>query len=261
MKSLLLIQEKKFYHEKLIKFTNDSKLTWKIINKLIKNNDYSSIDFKFNIEGNIETDPLTLVNKFNEFFSTIGANLSAQIVYRQQNYTDYLKGSYPNSFILFPTDTQEIVSVVSDLPNKKRAGMDEITMEIMKRSINIIAEPLVKIFNVSFETGLIPNALKVAKVCPIHKDGSKNEFENYRPISLLQSFSKIIEKLVYIRLYSYLKQNQILNSAQYGFREKRSTAMALLDFYKISTAIDNKKYSIGIFIDLRKAFDTIDHII
>jgi hypothetical protein len=260
LKSLLLTQERKYYQEKLTRCTNDSKLTWKVVNKLIRNSDGCGIDFKFNVGGTMETDPLLIVNKFNDFFSTIGANLSAQIPHTQQSYTSYLKGTYPNSFILFPTDFHEIVSVVNNLPNKKSAGMDEITMDIMKRSINIIADPLSKIINASFETGVFPNELKVGKVCPIHKDGPKNEFENYRPISILQSFSKIFEKLVYMRLERYLRQNQVLNPAQYGFRENRSTTMALLDFYdKISTAIDDKKYSIGIFIDLRKAFDTIDH--
>ena len=101
--------------------------------------------------------------------------------------------------------------------------------------------------------------MKISKVCPIHKGGPESDFGNYRPISVLPSFSKIFEKLIHKRLSDYLEKLNILTQSQYGFRAHHSTAMALLDFYDNVDAIDNKKYSIGIFVDLQKAFDTIDH--
>jgi Reverse transcriptase (RNA-dependent DNA polymerase) len=119
---------------------------------------------------------------------------------------------------------------------------------------------MAKIVNISFKLGKVPDLLKTAKVCPIFKDGCKKSFENYRPISILPSFSKIFERLVYNRLYKYIDKHCILSPKQYGFRAGHSTNMALLDFYdRVSSSIEDKLFTIGVFIDLKKAFDTIDH--
>ena len=101
---------------------------------------------------------------------------------------------------------------------------------------------------------------KVAKVCPVFKNGDKNQFCNYRPISILPSFSKIFEKAVFNRLTSFIENKKMLTSQQYGFRKQYSTYMALLDMYdNVSTAVDRNEFSLGIFIDLSKAFDTLNH--
>jgi len=106
----------------------------------------------------------------------------------------------------------------------------------------------------------VPSLLKIAKICPIYKSGQKDECSNYRPISILPSFSKILEKLVANRLEQYLSKFKILTPSQFGFRPNYSTSMALTSLYdKISKAIDDNKFAIGVFIDLQKAFDTIDH--
>ena len=161
---------------------------------------------------------------------------------------------------MFSTDETEIINVTNLLQSIKSSGIDEITTDIMKRTIQFIAEPLSKICNVSFEISEMPDLLKIAKVCPIYKGGQKNEFANYRPISILPSFSKIVGKLVYNRLYAYVTKNNILSPNQFGFRSEHSTSMALVDFYdKVSQAVDNKEFSIGIFINLQKAFDTVNH--
>ena len=110
------------------------------------------------------------------------------------------------------------------------------------------------------QTGIFPDALKIAKICPVFKSGEKTRFENYRPISVLSSFSKFFEKVIFNRLLSYLNSNDILIKNQYGFRKNHSTSMPLIEMYeKISTAIDKCEFPIGIFIDLSKAFDTLDH--
>ena len=100
----------------------------------------------------------------------------------------------------------------------------------------------------------------MTKVCPVFKDGKRDSFQNYRPISVLPSFSKIFEKLAYQRIESYLNFKSIINDNQFGFRSNHSAYMAVLDLYeKVSRAIDNNDYVMGIFIDIRKAFDTVDH--
>ena len=115
-------------------------------------------------------------------------------------------------------------------------------------------------FNLCFETGQVPKELKLAKVIPIHKKGPSDVFSNYRPISLLPLFSKIFEKCMYVRLQSHLDKHEILYKKQFGFRAKHSTSHALLDFLlNSSKAIENKEIIVGIFLDFKKAFDSINH--
>ena len=114
--------------------------------------------------------------------------------------------------------------------------------------------------NISVQTGVVPHQLKIAKVRPIFKAGNKEEFLNYRPVSVLPIVSKIYEKIVYKRLIDYLEWNSVLTEHQYGFRKNRSTTMALhVLIDKLHKAIENKYLTIGIFLDLSKAFDTVNH--
>ena len=135
-------------------------------------------------------------------------------------------------------------------------------MILIKNIIQSIAAPFTYICNQSFLTGIFPNKMKTAKVIPIYKTGDRNQFTNYRPISLLSQFSKIIEKLFVARLDHFIEKHHLLSNHQYGFRSKRSTVMAVTELVEaISTSIDNREYTVGVFIDLKKAFDTIDHAI
>lgn len=129
--------------------------------------------------------------------------------------------------------------------------------------MNCIVKPLSYIFNLSFQSGIFPNRMKVAKVVPLYKDGDKHMFTNYRPISLLSQFSKVLEKKFVQKLDEFIeKKKQLLNESQYGFRLGRSTASATMNIVEdIVNATDNKKHTIGVFIDLKKAFDTVDHSI
>ena len=118
-------------------------------------------------------------------------------------------------------------------------------------SITYTAPHLARIINKSFAEGTVPNQLKVAKVCPIYKNGDATKVSNYRPISVLPSISKVFEKLVYNRLINYLTKFSILSNQQYGFRSNLSTSLAILEMVdKITDAIDSNTFSIGLFIDI-----------
>ena len=133
-------------------------------------------------------------------------------------------------------------------------------MTLVKDIIDTIVIPFTHICNQSFSTGIFPSAMKTAKVIPIYKSGDKHQFTNYRPISLLSQFSKILEKLFVTRLDSFIEKHQLLSSHQYGFRTNRSTMMAATELVEaISTNTENGEYTVGVFIDLKKAFDTINH--
>ena len=117
-----------------------------------------------------------------------------------------------------------------------------------------------RIINLSFQTGIFPDILKVAKVIPLHKGGSTQELNNFRPISLLSIFDKIIEKIMHKRLYEFIEEHDILFKNQFGFRKNSSTAHSLIEITEnIKESIDKGNYGCGIFIDLKKAFDTVNH--
>ena len=117
-------------------------------------------------------------------------------------------------------------------------------------------------YNLSFSEGVFPCELKVAKICPLYKAGNPSIFSNYRPISLLTIFAKIFESLMYKRLLSFLKKNNILYKYQFGFQKNHSTYMALIIMLdNITKALENGEYAVGIFLDFQKAFDTVDHTI
>ena len=122
------------------------------------------------------------------------------------------------------------------------------------------SKPLCDIFNLSFTTGIYPDKLKLSETIPVFKKGSKLEVSNYRPISLLSNINKILEKLMYIRVYNFLEQHKCIYEQQFGFREKHSTTHALINITEtIREAIDNNKIVCGVFVDLKKAFDTVNH--
>ena len=133
---------------------------------------------------------------------------------------------------------------------------------MLKKIIGSIITPLVHICNLSLLTGVFPSLFKLAKVIPVHKKDNTMIVSNYRPISILPSFSKILERIVYNRLYEFLDQHKSLNPEQYGFRRSYSTDLALLKFNdRVSSALAAREHVVGVFMDLSKAFDTLDHTI
>ena len=214
------------------------------------------------VNGKTTTDKNEIANLLNNYFVNVGKTLADAINPPTigTTYKSYLSESFSNSIALTKFSPTEIINIVNKFDNKKSSGDDQIPMHLLKSTIHVIAEPLAKIINNSLQTGIFPDILKIAKICPIYKNGNKSETQNYRPISLLSSFSKLFEKAMHIRLTDYLEKYKILHNSQYGFRKNYATSMPLLEMYdKISLAIDNNEYAVGIFLDLSKAFDTVDH--
>ena len=151
------------------------------------------------------------------------------------------------------------MDIINSLENKS-TGPSSIPLKLLLLIPDLIITPLASIINMSLQTGVYPDLLKLVKVVPIHKGGSTQDINNYRPISLLSIFDKIIKKLMHKRLNTFLEDNNILYHNQYGFRKKSSTVYALVQVTElIKASIDRGKFGCGIFIDLRKAFDTVNH--
>ena len=133
-------------------------------------------------------------------------------------------------------------------------------MKILKSLSSLISIPLSQIINESFKSGVFPDKLKLAKVIPLFKKACPLTASNYRPIYLLSVFSKITEKVMYECLYKLLTKHEILYALQFGFRASHSIKHALVSLTEyIKNSLDNKKFGCGIFIDLQKAFDTVNH--
>ena len=143
---------------------------------------------------------------------------------------------------------------------KTSCGIDNLNSEFIRKIKLSIKEPLSKLINISLETGNVPNTLKIAKVIPIYKNKSPEQYANYRPISLLPSLSKVLEKIIHKRLYNFINSQNLFYDCQYGFRPKFSTIHAITQLSaEILKAFDDKQYTTGVFLDLSKAFDTINH--
>lgn len=166
-----------------------------------------------------------------------------------------------HSFFLFPVSPDDVSTAIKSL-KETGPGINKISARHLKLAVDIISEPLSIIINLAFKHGSFPTSLKIAKVLPIFKKGDKQSISNYRPICILSSLSKVIEKLLITRLNKYLNKFNILKPCQFGFRAGSSTNLAILslsDFIKHS--IDAGFVVGSVFLDFTKAFDTINHVI
>ena len=257
---ILRIEKRRYFTNQLLIFKHDINKTWKIINSATnKYKDKVRITkIKFN---DVEIgDPLQIANTFNQYFSQIGHNLASNIPPSQNQFSDFLNHPNPNSLFFVPVHRNELIDIVHNLKNKKSTGHDGIDNVLLKKVINHVVDPLVHVFNLSLTDGIVPDCMKISKIIPVYKKGKKDNICNYRPISLLTTFSKILERIVYVRLQNFLNKHNIISNFQFGFRQKHSTSHAILTFTeKITKAIDKFNHTIGVFLDLSKAFDTIDH--
>ena len=197
--------EKKYYSNMLTQVKGDITNTWtvlkNVINKSIKR---KSPNGNFEHNGVSINDPDLICKTFNEFFTNIGHNLASKIPKVDVNPLHYIKGEYYNSMFVEPTTPEEICELIKKEKINKASGFDDISINVIKHVSQYICDPLTKIFNESFVKGIVTNQLKIAKVIPVFKSVNCDELSNYRPVSLLPTFSKILERLFYNRLIKYI---------------------------------------------------------
>lgn len=246
---LLRTAKNNYYKNSLKSNQGNPKIHWKTINSLLGRTSKST-------SHEIFLDPPCshVSNAFNEHFLKTG-NAESDV----GDYTKYLNPTPQFCMYMYPTNTTEVTSYLNAL-NTNTPGCDEISPIILKSTSASLALPLSHVINLSLKAGIFPDHLKKAKIIPIFKSGDRNNINNYRPISILSAFSKIYEKVITTRLVRYLENNNLLTTFQHGFRSNRSTETAVLHFINnVYKFLEEKSYVVGIFIDLSKAFDMLNH--
>ena len=248
------------------KYRHNARKLWQGINEIINTktkNKFMPTSIEIEVDKKLITitDEKQIANTFNQHYTTIAEKILKSRKYPgNKHFTHYLKNPTTNSFLIKPTTPNEIEDIIAKFDTTKSTGPNSIPNKIVKEISKAISTPISKICNSSFSSGCFPSILKISKIIPIHKKESKLDVSNYRPISLLSNINKIIEKLMFQRLYSFLENNNSLYKLQFGFRKKHSTNHALLSMLQeIKESIDKNGIAIGIFVDFQKAFDTVNH--
>lgn len=262
LNQLIKITKQEYYQNIIGASGNDSKRIWNCV-KEVSGCKIGHADIKKVISENNQmaiTDE-QIASTFVSFFTNIGQNLAANInkCDREIIESNNIK-RIKNSIFLEPTDEEEVVRTIATLKNHKAPGHDCLRAEILKIVSEHVCRPIAHLINRSFECGIFPQSFKTTIITPIYKQGDKLSVANYRPISLTTSFAKVYEKILHKRLTSFFNKHDVLSPTQYGFREGRSTSDALLHLTtNIYKHLDASKPCMAVFVDLAKAFDTVDH--
>ena len=261
----LIRASKKLHYSRYFRqsFGNLRKL-WQGVREVISPSSSSSY-ISLNINDSLSSNPEEVSEAFNNFFSTIAGEIRSKITFTRHHFSEWLKDEHrnPDNFLIAPTSKLELSETLTSLNENKACGPNNIPYRIISSNLDSLSAIFADIFNLSFFTGVFRNQLKEAKVIPVFKNkGSPFDVENYRPVSLLSNIDKIFQKLMHERLINFLDSSNSIYPLQFGFRSNHSTETAL--FYcinQISKALDEGEFGCSIFIDLQKAFDTVDHTI
>lgn len=247
--SKLRMAKSDYFHNKFLTKNNNIKDQWKVIKEVLNEKHLTCLPSS--------KSPEDLSNSFNNHFSSVfnSNNFDVSPGYFDLNILTNLK-----SMFFEHVSVTEIYNIIKSLPNKKSTGLDKINKNMITIIFNQYSDFLTNLINLSFDQGIFFSKLKKSLVVPIFKQGSKNDFNNYRPISLLSLLSKIIEKVMYTRLTKFLDKHNIIADNQYGFRKGKSTELALMKFTNLIYLNENNNLkTAAVFLDISKAFDTVNH--
>ena len=251
--------EKEHYDYLLNMHKSNLKKSWQVIKEILNKKKTNSISDRFLINDQLVTYKHQIASNFNDYFTNIGSTLAEKIDPSPVDPLSYITNNPQNSIVIEPSDPTEISYVVNNLKNSS-PGWDDIGIKILKKVLPSIGNPLMYVINLSLSQGVVPSELKKAKVIPLFKGGDPVLLNNYRPISILPSISKILEKIMYKRIESFINRHAILNEHQFGFRPKYGSNLALINTIdNILQAQERDEFTLGVFLDFRKAFDTVNH--
>ena len=252
-----------YYSDLCEKYRNNTKRLWEVINSIVKR-----VNHKTNIIDCLEINDIKcfeaqeIVNELGKHFSSIGKLYAEKTKDSEKTADHYISKIESNCKTMFlnPTDCIEVEGIINKLKNKYSSGHDNISNFLVKQLKNVIVLPLTIIINKSLQEGHFPDRMKMAEVVPLHKGKERSNKNNYRPISLLLTISKILEKIVYIHTYTFMERTNQFYEGQYGFRTKHSCENAVQNLLSdIVKSESLKKITKVVYLDLSKAFDTLSH--
>ena len=253
--------KKTYFHNKFNSIKCDMYKTWSVINSIIRPSSKS----KNNVINKIVKDGVSYTNQddvcnvLNDYFADIGKYINESVPSANFSHSHFLSGNYRNSFYFSPLAPEDVKKIIHSLKNKP-CTLDCYSSSLLKVCSEILSPVICKLINMSISSGVFPSLLKKAKVIPLHKGGDSTICSNYRPISILHILSKIFEKAAHIQLVKYLESNNILCNEQFGFRRNCTTTNATMQLLTyLYRELDNGNYVFSLFIDFKKAFDSVNH--
>ena len=254
LKNLLKLAKSEYYLHKFTSLGNNPKKNWNVLNKLL-NKTPRSTSCKFNINGKNVDKPQEIASHFNEFFVNHPISIQNNIQPPNNNYLHLIKPPLTSMFFEPITDL-EVAGEIKRL--KKSGGIHDIPAKFLKLSCMYLSKLLCKLFNKCFISGIYPQIFKLARITPVYKKGTRNLISNYRPINGLCNLSKLFESLLVKRLGTYFNSGGLLAANQFGFRKQKNTELAVFSLIERALpAIENKTFTICIFLDYSACFDTI----
>ena len=252
-----------YFREKCKEYKQDSCKLLKLIHAILNKTPHKGECIKaINKEGVPRYDPATITSELCKHFLSIGETFANRIPPPSKTVNEYMNIIPQNdqSIFLNPTTETEIIELITDLIPKNSSGYDNLSNKLLKKLLPALVAPLTIIFNKSLTEGMFPEAMKKADVVPLYKSKDHQESNNYRPISLLLTLSKVLEKIMYKRTYSFLESSNQIYKSQYGFRTAHSCENAICEL--VSEIIKGKQdgmHTLAVFLDLSKAFDSLEH--
>jgi len=262
LSKLISKQKYSYYSAKIDSAGSDLKRVWNTIKDVIGGGKNKTENICLEENGEKINDPEIISNKLNEYFIRVAECSIYDNTNSCNNSSEFAKkDTILNSMFLEAVTEKEVNNIIIDLRNGSSAGGDGISVDILKNCREYLLSPLVYLINNSFTFGEFPRSLKTSVITPIYKkSGNREDANNYRPISVTSQISKIFEKAIVTRLNSHFEKHNVISHRQFGFRKNLSTQDALYFCFKnIYNSINLNNKTIAIFLDLRKAFDTVAH--
>lgn len=246
---------------------NDSRKMWQVMKMVIRKHPTNQNEGIPKIiekdDGNTTSDPKLILDLMNEHFSNVGEKINVQTKILNNNRPRNALNLNMNnaSIYLYDTNQSELYSIIKSLKNDAAAGLDGLSVKNIKTIAYELSQKLVRPINLCMRNGEFPQSFKEARIKALYKGkGSRKKCTNYRPISVLSNLSKIYEKLLYLRLYRFLTETSFIASTQFGFLPHSSTTTAALHaITRIRQSLDDGRCTAAVFIDVAKAFDSVDH--
>ena len=251
-----------YYSSRIYNELNNPKKLWQTFNEVMFNTTKKESQKIIHLlyQNNKITDKSVISELFNYYFINIGTLIQNNLPNTSFSFETFMPDPLLNNFQFSPINEQKVLKIIDKINRNASTGLDGITVKYLKEYKHFIAKKLTILINSSIESSIFPEALKNSKVIFIHKSGSTSEVSNYRSISVLNSLSKIYENVIFEQIQEYLRENNIINQNQFGFQPKSSTLTATVNFLNnIYVSLDSGCYTSCIFLDVKKAFDSVPH--